>query len=265
VGDTNLNGKPAPAAATVRARSRMRVLLVRPSDAAALVTQPTIKAALYRTQTEASVLDALETFAAYDDEVAVIDELRRSRTASFAAATRGALVSAGSGIPALGSAHGSGQWLATASSGGSSMLESYGSVASSLVSYVSAASLAPMAEGLPGAGVASAVAAAGRSNPLPVALPLSQPGGSFTSPVRVPSKPELTAGPGSAGGSPLRPGSRGNSFTAGSAAARQQAATPSGLRGTSSRLGLRIQGGQQQPQPQPQPGVNISPLPSPHA
>ena len=44
VGDTSF-GEPAAAAVTVRARSRMGVLLVRHADAAALVSQPSIKAA----------------------------------------------------------------------------------------------------------------------------------------------------------------------------------------------------------------------------
>jgi len=256
IGDTSLKGRPAPAAATVRARSRMRVLLVRPSDAAALVTQPSIKAALYRTQTESSVLDALETFAAYDGEVAAIDEVRRSRAASFAALNRGGLIAMGSGIPALSGAAGSGNWLATASSAGSSALESYSSVASSLASFTSAG-LAAAASGSPSANQAAAfaaAAAASRSSPLPAVLCASpQAMGSFTLPARTPSRTAggitvaagqepaagiglgLTAG-GSVGGSPLRPGSRGNSFTTGSTTPRQ-----GGLRGTSSRLGLMVQ------------------------
>jgi hypothetical protein len=174
IGDTSLNGKPAPAAATVRARSRMRVLLVRPADAAALVTQPSIKAALYRTQTESSVLVALETFAAYDGEVAAIDEVRRSRAASFAAATRGSIFSMGNGIPGLSGAQGSGQWLVTASSAGSSALESYGSVASSLASFTSGTAAAAGGgvgggvSGSPGGpGLQPAAASNSRSSPLP--------------------------------------------------------------------------------------------------
>lgn len=265
VGDTSL-GKPTPAAATVRARSRMRVLLVRPADAAALVTQPSVKAALYRTQTESSVLDALETFAAYDGEVAAIDEVRRSRAASFALAARGpgGLVSAGSGAGLCGGL-GSGQWsLAPASSAGSSALESYGSVASSLASFTSAGQ------------ATAAPPVSGRSSPLPpmnlAALPEGG-GGGFSLPARVPSRTagslgaavaaEFTAqsGPqavGSMGGSPLRPGSRGNSFTAGSSTPRGQG----GLRGGSSRLGLSVQlGGPSQRVAQ---GTGSgSPLPSP--
>jgi hypothetical protein len=257
VGDTSLNGQPAVAAATVRARSRMRVLVVRPADAAALVTQPSIKAALYRTQTESSVLDALETFAAYDGEVAVIDEVRRSHAASFALANGGAgLMLMGSGIPGFGNTPGgSGQWLAPADSAGSSVLESYGSIASSLASFTSAT-----------AGQASAVAAAtaSRSSPLPAVLQRAPSGSSFSLPVRIPSRiagsvgaaaaaPDGAAG-GVLGGSPvdaaagsmlLRPASRGNSFTAGPAGST----TPrgqGGLRGTSSRLGLAVQPSQQQ-------------------
>jgi hypothetical protein len=243
VGDTSF-GKPAAAAATVRARSRMRVLLVRHADAAALVSQPSVKAALYRTQTESSVLDALETFAAYDGEVAAIDEVRRSRAASFALATRGGLVSMGSGVPGLSGAQGSGQWLGPASSIGSS-LESYGSVASSLANFTAAVT---QATGQP---------VSGRSSPLPAAVNPSssqhaaQPSiGGFSLPARVPSKTAgslgaavaaefaASAGPvvGSGGGSPLRPGSRGTSFTAGSTTPRGQG----GLRGTISRLGLAV-------------------------
>lgn len=272
VGDTNLSGKLAPAAATVRARSRMRVLLVRSSDAAALVAQPTIKAALYRTQTESSVLDALETFAAYDEEVAAIDEVRRSRAASFAAATRaGMLAAAGSGVIPGG---GSGQWggLATASSAGSSALESYGSLASchsSLASFTSGHAAAVASGGAASGSVALPVA--NRSSPLP-SIPVStQNSGSFILPPRIPSRTaggfgataaavaaEMSAlaaggGVGSNGGSPLRPGSRGNSFTAGSTTPRGQ---QQGLRGTSSRLGLCLQTAQGG-------GAGCSPLPSP--
>lgn len=274
IGDTSLNGKPAPAAATVRARSRMRVLLVRPADAAALVTQPSVKAALYRTQTESSVLDALETFAAYDGEVAAIDEVRRSRAASFAAAARGGLVGMGSGIPGLSGTQGSGQWLDTASSAGSSVLESYGSVASSLASFTSSGAAAA---GSQFPIYAAAPASVTRSSPLPNIMVSTSPSGVFSLPPRSPSRTAMqnmfTPNPGaggltadavslglaggyaqsvverggspvfgstgSAGGSPLRPGSRGNSFTAGSSTPR------GGLKGTSSRLGLSVQiGGQ---------------------
>ena len=243
----------------------MRVLLVRHADAAALVSQPSVKAALYRTQTESSVLDALETFAAYDGEVAAIDEVRRSRAASFALATRGGLVSMGSGVPGLSGAQGSGQWLGPASSIGSS-LESYGSVASSLASFTAAANQATGQQ------------VSGRSSPLPAAVNPSssqhaaQPSiGGFSLPVRVPSKTAgslsaalaaefaASAGPvvGSGGGSPLRPGSRGTSFTAGSTTPRGQG----GLRGTISRLGLTVPpgGGQYMVQGQ----GNGSPLASP--
>lgn len=246
----------------------MRVLLVRHADAAALVSQPSVKAALYRTQTESSVLDALETFAAYDGEVAAIDEVRRSRAASFALATRGGLVSMGSGVPGLSAAgaQGSGQWLGPASSIGSG-LESYGSVASSLSSFTAAVN---QATGQP---------VSGRSSPLPAAVNPSssqhaaQPSiGGFSLPVRVPSKTAgslsaalaaefaASAGPvvGSGGGSPLRPGSRGTSFTAGSTTPRGQG----GLRGTISRLGLTVPPGGGQYMVQQGPG-NGSPLASP--
>jgi len=89
VGDTTLGSKAVAATATVRARSRMKVLLVRRQDAAALKQQPGVKAALLRTQTESSVLDVLESFVSYDSEVAAIDELRKSLAAasqSFSAA-----------------------------------------------------------------------------------------------------------------------------------------------------------------------------------
>lgn len=257
MGDTGLNGlRPAPAAATVRARSRMRVLLVRSADAAALVTQPSIKAALYRTQTESSVLDALETFAAYGGEVAAIDEVRRSRAASFAAA--GVRVGGGGGGLLLGGG-GSEQWacpvgLVTASSAGSSALESYGSVASSLASFTSAG-VAAASAGSPSSSATALLqaqaAAAGyssRSSSLPTVSVCIQPNGSFSLPFRVPSRTAGTlggflgaegAGLGvtvvGGGGSPLRPGSRGNSFTAGSTTP-----TKGGLRGTSSRLGLAV-------------------------
>eukprot|EP00775_Hariotina_reticulata_P006820 gene6820-7037_t len=89
VGDTSFGSRAVPATATVRARSRMKVLLVRRQDAAALKQQPGVKAALLRTQTESSVLDVLESFVSYDSEVAAIDELRKSLAAasqSFSAA-----------------------------------------------------------------------------------------------------------------------------------------------------------------------------------
>lgn len=93
VGDMSLGSRALPASATVRARTRMKVLMVRRADAAALKHQPGIKAALQRTQTESSVLEALENFATYDGEVTAIDELRKSlavasqsfNTAQFAA------------------------------------------------------------------------------------------------------------------------------------------------------------------------------------
>lgn len=290
IGDTSLNGKPVPAAATVRARSRMRVLLVRAADAAALVSQPSIKAALCRSQTESSVLDALETFAAYDGEVAAIDEVRRSRVASFAAGHTargggigGLLGSGGSGIPGLGGAgHGSGQWLATASSVGSTVgpLESCNSVASSLASFTSAMAAAAAGGGsgvggasqsaLQAAAAAAATAGSGRSSPTallsssPARVP-SWTAGGFGSPNPASegpgdalfvggAGPDRSGSPSAAGplGSPLRPGSRGNSFTAGSTTPR------GGLRGTSSRLGLSVQiGGQQVMSPVASPRVYL--------
>lgn len=280
IGDTALNGKPAPAAATVRARSRMRVLLVLPADAAALVSQPSIKAALYRTQTESSVLEALETFAAYDDEVAAIDEVRRSRAASFAAGhtARGGGGLLGSGGSGIVPGQGSGQWLATASSVGSSVgpLESYRSVASSLASFTSAmpAAAAGGGSGVGGASQsalqAAAAAGSGRSSPTAllssslVRVP-SWTAGGFGSPNLASAGPggdalfvgvggpDRSGSPSASGpplGSPLRPGSRGNSFTAGSTTPR------GGLRGTSSRLGLSVQiGGQQVMSPVASPRV----------
>ncbi len=82
VGDASLGAAPAPAVATARAARRMRVLLVRPVDAVALRAAPGVKAALLRTQTAASVLEALEAFAAYESEVTAIDELRSSLSAA---------------------------------------------------------------------------------------------------------------------------------------------------------------------------------------
>lgn len=82
MGDTSLGSRPAPAAATVRARRRMRVLLVRRADADALSGSPDVRAALYRSQTESSLLDALDAFASCDGEVAAVDELRRSLSVS---------------------------------------------------------------------------------------------------------------------------------------------------------------------------------------
>lgn len=82
IGDTSLGSRAVLATATVRARTRMKVLMVRRADAAALKHQPLVKAALYRTQTDSSVLEALEHFATYDGEVTTIDELRKSLAAA---------------------------------------------------------------------------------------------------------------------------------------------------------------------------------------
>ncbi|KAF8055587.1 SS4 [Scenedesmus sp. PABB004] len=100
VGDTSLGSRAAPAAATVRAASRMRVLLVRRANADALRHAPCVKAALWRSQTESSVLAALESFASYDQEVAAIDDLRQSLAAassSFSAAAALTAIAAGAG------------------------------------------------------------------------------------------------------------------------------------------------------------------------
>jgi hypothetical protein len=50
---------------------------VRPQDMGILRSQPQVKAALARTQTESNILDVLESFASYDEEVTAIDELRK--------------------------------------------------------------------------------------------------------------------------------------------------------------------------------------------
>lgn len=100
VGDTTLGSRALPANTTIRARTKMKVLLVRRADAAALKHQPVIKAALYRTQTESSVLDVLESFATFDSEVTAIDDLRKSLAAassSYSAAAQLSAIAAASG------------------------------------------------------------------------------------------------------------------------------------------------------------------------
>lgn len=204
--------------------------------------------------------------------------MRRSRAASFAAGMAGLRAGGvsggllGSGGSGVFPGQGSGQWLATASSMGSSVgpqLESYGSVASSLASFTSGVAAAGAGGGGDGVGVASqsalqatgaGTAGSGRSSPTvlltsPPARVPSWTAGGFGSPnlasaggpgdaalfVGVAGPPDRSGSPSAGGplGSPLRPGSRGNSFTTGSTTPR------GGLRGTSSRLGLSVQIGRQ--------------------
>ncbi|KAF6258183.1 hypothetical protein COO60DRAFT_1693425 [Scenedesmus sp. NREL 46B-D3] len=228
VGDTTPGSRAVPATATVRARTKMKVLLVRRADAAALKHQPGIKAALYRTQTESSVLGALENFATYDNEVTTIDDLRKSLAAtssSFFAAAQLSVIAAASGYcgsqsqacgyPGPGPSSGA----VPAGVGRAAGAVGAGSGCSSVGTVAAAVPASPRGEG--GAALASSRV---RSSPSFIAALAAAAGGAFggTGGYNTASFSALGA---------LRPASRGNSFTAAATQAAAQAHSSASAQG----------------------------------
>jgi hypothetical protein len=217
-----------PATATVRARTRMKVLLVRRADAAALKHQPDIKAALYRTQTESSVLDVLESFATYDNEVTTIDDLRKSLQAassSFSAAAQLSAIAAASGYSgsqSQGCAFPCGVCQSSGVFSPAGLVAGAAGSGSSSLATLAGAAMPPSPRGDVGATLGGRTSSRVRGSPSFTAALAAAAGGAFGG----------TGGYNTASFSALgtlRPASRGNSFTAAAAAAAQAAAAGGGV------------------------------------